>query len=320
MGKRAFDQKMAAIEALRLSPQLDQVRKALKDRNNFLVSKAASLAGELEMRALIPDLTAAFERFLTDPVKSDPKCWAKNSIVKALKDLGCDDTALFARGLRFIQMEPSFGGREDSAQTLRGACALALVACPLPRFEILLHLVDALAADAAKPVRIDAARAIAQVPGVDSILLLRFKALAGDKDAEVTGQCFVSLLDLAPSEYIPFVANFIHGADADVRLEAVAALGECHDAQAATALIAHYQTNFNDEVKRAILLSLGASRQPAAAEFLVSVIAAARQNDALTAIQALAAGRFRDEFRERARAACSEHAGLAAAFEKEFSR
>jgi HEAT repeat protein len=322
MGKQGFDKKMEAIDALRSAPDVDHLRKALKGRNNFLVSKAAVIAGELAMQALISDLAAAFDRFMTDPVKSDPKCWAKNAIAKSLKDMACDDAALFLRGLKHIQLEPSYGRPEDSAQTLRGTCAMALVACPLPRFEILTHLVDALAADPAKSVRMDAARAIAQIPGLDSLLLLRLKTFAGDQDAEVTGQCLMSLLDIDPKDYIPFVANFLNGPDPDVRLEAAAALGECHDPQATATLIENYQTNPSDEVKRAILLSLGASRQPTAAEFLLSVVATGRQHDAIAAIGALAAGRFRDDFRERVQVAVKARgdAKLTATFEKEFSK
>lgn len=320
MGKQAFDKKMKAIEALRASPDPAQLRKKLNDRNNFLVSKAAAIVGELSLRDLIPDLVAAFNRFLQDPVKSDPKCWGKTAIATCLKDLDYDDTDLFIRGLRHIQMEPSFGKPEDSAVELRATCAMALVGCPLPRFDILLHLVDTLGADPAKPVRKEAARAIAQIPGTDSVLLLRLKALAGDRAAEVTGQCFVSLLEILPKEQLAFVAEFLKSSDPDVQMEAVAALGECHDPESAAVLIRSYQTNPNAELRRAILLSLGASRHAAAADFLLSLVKDASIEQATLAIQALAAGRFRDDYRQRVQSliAHREDFKLKTAFEKEF--
>src|SRR5579862_135441 len=141
---------MQALEALRSSRDVAELRTALRDRNNFLVSKAAAIAGELGIRELIPDLAAAFERFLRDPAKSDPQCWAKNAIAKALKDLNYHEPDFYVRGLKHIQLEPVWGGQEDSAAALRGACVLALVACPLPRLGILTHFVDALAGDRAK--------------------------------------------------------------------------------------------------------------------------------------------------------------------------
>src|SRR5579884_980430 len=135
-GKQAFERKIEAISALRSAgPEaaVAPLRKALKDRSNYLVSKAAAVAGEHRLKELIPDLIAAFERFMIDAVKTDPQCWAKNAIVKALKDLNHDDPAVYLRGIQHVQLEPVWGTTEDTALTLRGACALALVSCALDR-------------------------------------------------------------------------------------------------------------------------------------------------------------------------------------------
>ena len=120
-GKQAFERKLEALSFLRCGPSeaaIDPLRKALKDRSNYLVSKAAGLAGELGLNALIPDLTAAFDRFMVDAAASDPQCWDKNAIVKTLKDLNHDDPAVFLRGIEHIQMEPVWGGTADTAMTL----------------------------------------------------------------------------------------------------------------------------------------------------------------------------------------------------------
>jgi HEAT repeat protein len=325
MSKQAFDKKIEALEALRASPAspstVEQLRRALKDRNNYLASKAATLAGELGLQVLVPDLLAAFDRFFADAAKSDPQCWAKNAIAKALKDLGHNDPAVFIRGMKHFQLEPVWGGRADSAATLRAACALALVECPLDRVEILTHLVDLLA-DPEKVVRVDATRAVAQFSGPDSRLLLRLKALGGDPDPEVTGQCFACLLDLSPRDYIPFVGRFLVGNDSDLRLEAISALGGCHDPEAVDILKESWERNVDPEVKRAILLSLGASRQPAAVEFLLSVLDEARLEEAATCVTALATGRFREEVRERVAALVKNRGDskLAAAYERDFAR
>lgn len=269
MNKDAVAEKVAEIELLRSSPPdaAAALRKALKDRNNFVCSKAAALADDLLLRDLIPDLLAAFERFLKEPVKTDPKCWAKNAIVKALKNLGHDDPAVYLRGIAHVQQEPVWGGQEDSAVALRGACALALVACSLPRDTILIHLADVLA-DPEMRVRADAARAIAQLPGLDSILMLRVKAQAGDKEAAVIGQCFLSLLGIDARASIPFVARFLTAANEDLRFEAAAALGECPETLAVETLIARWRIEKSPAMKRAIVLSLGVSRAPEAKAFL----------------------------------------------------
>src|ERR1700677_4868944 len=188
VGKQAFDKKIEELEAVRSAPSsastADQLRKALRDRNNFLASKAAALAGEFGLRDLIPDLVTAFDRFMVNPAKSDPQCWAKNAIARALKALEHDDPSVFIRGCKHIQLEPVWGGRADAAATLRATCALALAACAIGRAEILRHLVDLLV-DPETPVRVDASRAIAQLPGWDSAILLRLKTLTGDKEPEV---------------------------------------------------------------------------------------------------------------------------------------
>jgi HEAT repeat protein len=263
--REAFEEKIAAIEALRSdrANAVEPLRKALKDRSNFVCSKAAAVTGDLLLGELIPDLLAAFERFLKDPAKSDPQCWGKIAIIKALKDLGHDDPAVYLSGIAFKQTFI------DAESTLRGACALALVACSLPRYTILLHLADLLA-DTEMRVRIDAARAIAQLPGQDSILMLRVKAQAGDKEPAVIGQCFLSLLGMDARGSIPFVARFLTGKNEDLRFEAAAALGECPELGAVETLIARWRVERDAEMKRAIVLSLGVSRIPEAKAFLDS--------------------------------------------------
>ena len=266
MTRQAFEEKLAAIESLRSSPQsaLEPIRKALRDRNNLICSKAAKLAGDLLLREAIPDLVDAFDRFLKEPAKTDPQCWAKIAIVKALKDLGHDDPAVYLRGIAHRQTFV------DAESTLRGACALALVDCSLPRETILIHLAEVLA-DPAMRTRIDAARAIAQLPGSDSVLMLRVKALAGDNEPAVIGQCLLSLLGIDPHSSIPFVARFLTSPNEDLRFEAAAALGECPDLLAVETLIARWRIERNLEMKRAIELSLGVSRIPEAKEFLATL-------------------------------------------------
>jgi hypothetical protein len=88
-GKEAFDRKLEALSALRANPGAPettaQLRRALKDRSNYVVSKAVAIIADLRLEGMIPDLLTAFDRSLIDGAKTDPQCWAKNAIVKALK-------------------------------------------------------------------------------------------------------------------------------------------------------------------------------------------------------------------------------------------
>ena len=80
---------------------------ALAHRNNYVVAKAADLVSKFRLSELIPELVAAFDRFFADPIKSDPQCWAKNALSRALAAFEHQDEGVFLRGMRHIQMEPS---------------------------------------------------------------------------------------------------------------------------------------------------------------------------------------------------------------------
>src|SRR6266702_4102930 len=171
---RDLEAQAAALEALRHAPPQTAeagLRKALQHRNNFLVAKAARLASDLKLTALTPDLAAAFTRFLDNPVKSDPQCWAKNDTAKALASLEYQEHELFLQGMRHIQLEPVWGGSSDTAGSLRGTCALALVQCRALNSVRLLTLLTELFADKELPVRVNAVRAVEQV-GSDAAMLL----------------------------------------------------------------------------------------------------------------------------------------------------
>src|SRR5262249_8542086 len=153
-----FEAQVAALDQLRNEPEeirVEGLRKALAQPNNFLVAKASDLIRELNLTKLVPELLAAYERFFADAVKSDPQCWAKNSLSRALAAFEHSDANVFLRGMKHIQLEPVYGGVSDSAGTLRATCALALVQCrSLTEPELLRHLVE-LFADKLQNVRVE---------------------------------------------------------------------------------------------------------------------------------------------------------------------
>jgi HEAT repeat protein len=305
LSKQAFEKRVADLEALRSASDpaavLPALRKALKDRNNYLVSKAAAIAGDLRVEDLIPDLVGALDRFFEEPVKTDPQCWAKNASIKALKDLGYRTANVFLRGIVHVQLEPVWGGTADSAATLRGACALALVDCQIDELTMLNHFGDCLA-DKEKPVRVDAALALGQFGREEGAPLLRLKALIGDREPEVTGQCFASLLSLAPRDSLPFVERFLHHQDQEIAAEAAGALATSREPEALEILKAFWRKRAPADVRKAILISLGASTLRAAADFLLDVLSEESGELAAQALTALGASRFRSEMREPVKA------------------
>lgn len=291
MSKQAFDAKIAAIEALRGAPEaaVEPLRKALRDRNNFVVSKAAAVTGGLFLSTLIPDLLEAFDRALSGGAKTDPQCWAKNALAKSLKDMGHRDADIFLRGLHHIQMEPVWGGQVDSAATLRGTCALALIDCQLDDLSMLTHLAEALA-DPEKVVRVDAAVALSRAGIPEAAPLLRLKALSGDPEPEVLGQCFYSLLQMTPLDAVPFVRRFLAPSHPDdIIAEAASALAQSHEPAAIDALKSLWGRVLSKELRQAVLAFLAASPQREAAEFLSTL-------DSKEAREALATSRYRDDF------------------------
>ena len=192
------------------------LRKALGDRVNLVVAKAAKIAGERQFRELTPDLLRAFDRLLENAVARDQQCWGKNAIANSLKDLGHTESAPFLRGMRHVQMEPVWGGPApgspheiDTAETLRGICLLALAACTdLDRSDALRCFVDALTENA-HTIRLEAVRALAQMEGIEAALVLRLKARIGDEEPPVVGQVFDALLGIEGEHALPLVSEYL---------------------------------------------------------------------------------------------------------------
>ncbi len=239
MSHHGFDEQMAALDALKGQPldgaSMELIRKSIGSKSNFLVAKAARLAEENQLAGLVPGLTAAFERFFVNAEKTDPQCWAKNALSRALSKLGCRDKDVFLRGLHHHQMEPVWGGRSDSAGTLRANCAHALLGCDgLIAADVLILLLDLLA-DADKAVRVEAVRAIAQLDDL-AVPVLRLRALIPGEDPEVLSVCFSALLAIDRNASITFVARFLENGD-DAAAEAAFALAETHQPAALAALM-----------------------------------------------------------------------------------
>lgn len=216
------------IELLRAdplsAPALTQLRRALADRSNLVAAKAASLIEDCEIQTLAPDAAKALDRFLEGGAKLDPQCWAKNALIKALKRLNHQNHELYLRAFRHIQREPVFGGSEDTAVTLRGEAALALIQCrDLRDFDVLNHLVEAWA-DPEPNVRADIARAIGSVERPETVLILKTKVLCGDRECRVIGYCFEALLACGGAAQLPFLLRFVESGPEEIRWEALGAM------------------------------------------------------------------------------------------------
>ncbi len=133
----------------------------------------------------------------------------------------------FCAGLNHHQMEPTWGGKSDSAGSLRANCAHALVGCDGLGNQDLLTLLLTPLVDKDKSVRVEAVRALAQL-GESAVPLLRLRALLpGEDSEEMSAACFGALLAIEQETAVPFVAGFLDAED-ECAAEAAFALAETH--------------------------------------------------------------------------------------------
>ena len=291
MAKSKLEGQLEQIRELRkTSPDSGTVailRKALSDRSNLIVAEAARAAGEIHATQLIPDLLSAYSRLFEDPVKSDPKCWGKTAIIKALTTMDYSESPPYIGGSTHVQMEPVWGKVEDAAGPLRANCILALPQCSdLRRFEIFRRLVDSLM-DPLDPVRLEAVRAIEQMNGDEAPLLLRLKARVGDLRPAVTGCAFDAILHLESEKGLEFVTEFLKSTDPEVRDEAALAMGVWRHAKAIEILIAAWKDTVDRDFRSVLLRAISSSREESALEFLFALVKEGPGWQAAAALEAL---------------------------------
>jgi HEAT repeat protein len=273
-GKHRFEEQLAALDKVRhQAPEasIGPLRKALAGRNNYVVAKAADLVREFRLAELIPDLLGAFDRFFTNPIKTDPQCWAKNALSRALATLEYEDAAVFLRGLHYTQPEPVWGGTSDTAGALRATCALALVECrSLADNELLAYLME-LFADKNKSVRVSAVHAIERVGSQCAALLLRLRAVLATDEPEVLGACYSGLLSIEGTAAIPWISRFLSTAD-DSAAEAAMAIAADRSPQAFDALRERFLEERDPWFRSVLLTAIALTRQEAAHDFLFDLI------------------------------------------------
>ncbi len=290
--KTPMEDTLAALRALDGPPlsagDEKRLRDAIASRNRELVAAAAHTARGLALDAFCGDLARAFAYFLENPAK-DKGCIAKCAIVDALDALQCDDDDLYAAGLRHIQMEPVWGGREDTAASLRVKCAFALVRRNVP--GVLFQLGDLLN-DPMPEARRGALRAVAHVGGSEAELVLRVLAWHLP-DPEDLSECLNGLMECNPERSLPFVARFLDHENPAVAESAALALGASRQAEAFEILRRRWEQTVSPGMRDMLLLPLALIRNETALEFLLAVV---REGHAAAAEGALEAmGIFRDD-------------------------
>ncbi len=296
----AVERRRARLNEAREAPEseaLEILRRGLSDRVQIVVARAAAIAAELELRALAPELEAAFERLRVDAVKSDKGCLGKTAILEALIRLEHASFAVYLDAIRHVQREPAWGGSVDAAAELRGLAAAGLVQSGHP--EASLYLVDLLA-DGEKAARIGAARAFAQLGRYEGALVLRLALHHGDPELEVTAEVLQAYLEIAPpGESLPFIETLFGGTDTAVAETAAIALGGTRVPGAFLVLKAHWERSLQPSLRRALTVAMALLRSEEATEHLLVRISEERGASSKDALAALAPFLYSEEIRER---------------------
>jgi len=286
-----FDAQRDALAAVREDPDHPNaaaiLETAMGSKNAYLVSVAAALIARQARAQQIDPLHEAFGWFMKDPIKRDPQCKAKTAIAEALVALGQPATSIFEQGAHHVQLEPVWGGKEDTAAGLRTACVTGLVASGDP--DALIYCADLLA-DPVVTARETAALILGQLSTHEALPLLRLKAHVGDASPLVLAAVFTSLLALDPQDSPTFVARFLQPAHpAPIQEAAALALGESRAPAALVPLIAWAEGPIEPGLRRVAFVSIALLRIDAAWDWLLEVIEDGIEADAEHAVHALSA-------------------------------
>ena len=314
--KNSFDDKLVRLKSLPDVPEghaIQELRRFLGDDNAFLLGEAAKMVKTLELRALQEDLVAACKRLLKKEV-GDRGCIAKRCILDALVTFETHVPDVYLLGLRHEQWEHSFGPPEDTAGSVRGLSAHALVR--IEYCDAILEVAPLLY-DHLSEVRVAAAEALAATGEQNCGAILHVRLLGGEDAPDALEAIYRSLLALAPKKYLPVVAKGLsEGHDA-----AALALGESRLPLAFPVLTQALEKASGD-LEATVLLSIGLLRMEEATAYLRDLVEKAPENRAAKAIDALGLhkhdSRIADKIAEIVKARKSKR--LTLAFAEKFGR
>ncbi len=197
---------------------------------------------------------------------------------------------VYSIGIRYRQLEASWGPPVDTAAELRAVCAMGFVGMGDP--DALLACCELLS-DQVADARSGAIRALATSGRPDAELLLRYKARIGDEKPEPVAETFVALLALGPrARSVPYVAKFLD-ADEETAESAALALGESRLTEVIEPLRDAYKRRRNP----AILLALALTRDENAIDYCFEKL----DDGEAAALDALVIFKSNTELKERVR-------------------
>lgn len=279
--KNRFDDKLARLRALEDAPEgqvVHELRKLFGENDAFFIGEAAKMAKALELRSLEVDLVAVCKRLLAKEI-ADRGCIAKRLVFDALVTFDVDVPDVYLMGLHHEQWDHSFGPPEDTAGSVRGLCAHALVR--IDYRDAILEIAPLLY-DHLSEVRVAAAEALAATGEKTCAAILHVRLLAGEEKPDALEALYRSLLALHAQRYLPVVGKGLM----DGQESAALALGESHLPEAFPILRDALAVAIGD-VEATVLLSIALLRQEEATAYLRDLVEHASEHRACKAIEAL---------------------------------
>lgn len=164
--------------------------------------------------------------------------------------------------------------------------------------DVTAELVDLLA-DKEPGARHGAVRALALKGNAEAVALLRFKALVGDEDPQVVGECLSGLVDAEATDALPFLERLLKTDDEPTQEAAALALGASRLEEAFPILRAWVEGDDSaegsvtgrlrphGELVRVALIAIASLRRDSAFEYLLEQVHEATPPTAEAALGAL---------------------------------
>lgn len=293
-------ERLDAVHADPTSTEADQlIRQALTHKHWMAVERAARIVGQHSLARYTPELIAIWNRFNDPGAKLDPGCRAKESALVALDSLEWFDPDPFLLAIRYVQMEPGFGGAIDTAGGVRQRALFALLR--QHHSQALLYAGELLT-DPLLEVRMGAADALYQYAAHTGTALLSARLHQGD-DPRVLLTCATALVEYEQDYALPLLERWLKDSRDDRRETAALALGQCKLEQAGDLLVRWSRSAEHSLDRELMLRALALHRGTQARTYLLEWIATADPVEARAAVSALAEHRYDAQLCERVQTA-----------------